>query len=239
MPNGNTLQIAVCDDSQSDLLEITDMTSHILRQADILFNITEYDNGLSLLSDMQNGRQFHVLLLDVMMSEPDGMEIAAELRRHGDNTQIVFISANREMALRGYEVSAVRYLAKPPEEDKLKEALLYCYRGWQAKKEILLPTEKGLHRTPLADIQYVEAFDRGTRFVLRDDVFETRMKYSEVDAMLPKSDFLLCHRGFIVNLAWVKFIRHYEFVLKSGRTVPVGKGRYAEIHKTFVDYITR
>ena len=41
------------------------------------------------------------------------MALAAALREKGDHTAIIFISSNLEMALRGYEVEAARYLAKP------------------------------------------------------------------------------------------------------------------------------
>ena len=71
-----------------------------------------------------------------------------------------------------------------------------------------------------------------------DGVYDTKLKYSEVEAMLPKKDFLLCHRGFVINLAWAKMIRRYEFVLKNDATVPIGKARYAECHKSFLEYIT-
>ena len=141
------------------------------------------------------------------------------------------------MALCGYEVSAVRYLAKPLDESKLKEALLYCYRIWQEKKEILLPTDMGKHRTSFSDIQYVEAFNRGTRFVLANETVESRLKFGEVEAMLPRSAFVLCHRAYIVNLSCIKFIRPYEFLLRSGENVPIGKGRYPAIRKKFIDYI--
>ena len=46
----------------------------------------------------------------------------------------------------GYEVSAARYLAKPLREDQLREALLYCYKTFCEKKEILLPTTRGQRR---------------------------------------------------------------------------------------------
>lgn len=54
----------------------------------------------------------------------NGVQLAAELRKQQTKAAIVFISVDWEMALRGYEVSAVRYLAKPLEEVKLKVALL-------------------------------------------------------------------------------------------------------------------
>jgi len=83
----------------------------------------------------------------------------------------------------------------------------------------------------------VEAFDRGTRFVLSGETVETKLKFGEVEAMLPETIFVLCHRAYMVNLAEIKCIRRYEFTLKSGLAVPIGKGRYMEIHRKFMDYI--
>ena len=82
----------------------------------------------------------------------------------------------------------------------------------------------------------MEAFDRGTRFVLTDETVETKLKFSEVEAMLPKASFLLCHRAYIVNLAQTKRINQYEFLMKSGVTVPISRLRYNEINRQFVSF---
>ena len=66
----------------------------------------------------------------------------------------------------------------------------------------------------------------------------TKLKFSEVGALLPKSVFIHCHRAYIVNLSHIKHIRPYEFELKSGAAVPIGKPRYSEISKQFFSYIT-
>ena len=234
------MKIAVCDDMSEDVKRNSEMTSDVLSEENISFEISEYTCGQKLTEDIENGKSFHILLLDVVMGKSDGIDLAAKLRTIvDDDTQIVFISGNREMAMRGYEVSAARYLAKPLEREKLKEALLYCCRLLKAKKEILIPANQGKYRVSFSDIQYVEAFDRGTRFTLKNDSFESNLKFSEAERMFSEEDFLLCHRGLIVNLSWVQLIRRYEFVLKNGRTVPIGKGRYAETYKKFVDFITR
>ena len=237
MPIDYKVKLAVCDDERRDCIEISSMAKKILREANISHSISAYDNAKALLADIQNGIQFQILLLDVMMDEMDGMELAAELRKLENKAAIIFISINREMALRGYEVSAARYLEKPLHEEKLKEAILYCCRNQQEKREILLPTVQGQCRVLVSDILYVEAFDRGTRFVLEDESVECRMKFGEVEAMLPKPTFLLCHRAYIVNLSCVKYIRNYEFELKNGQIVSIGKGRYSEVHKKFVAYL--
>lgn len=239
MPHTLPIKIAVCDNVPRDLALISELSASILHNENIPHSITEYETADALMNALEQGTQYQILLLDIIMDEGmDGITLAERLRERDDRTKIIFISCNRELALRGYEVCAQRYLAKPPEEEKLREALLYCCRGMQGRRELLIQTEGRLHRIPFAEIQYVEAYDRGTRFVLEEETFETRMKYSEVEAQLPKTDFILCHRGFIVNLAWTKSIRRYEFVLKNGHTVPIGKGRYAECNKKFLDYIT-
>lgn len=232
------IRIAVCDDEPRDCIEIAGMAKHILQKENIPYTITAYDNAKALLGDIRNGVRFQILLLDVLMDEMDGLELARELRKLDNKAAIVFISSNREMALQGYEVSAARYLEKPLDEGKLNEALLYCVSNQQEKREVLFPTAQGQRRIAVADIQYAEAFDRGTRLILEGDTVESRLKFGEVERMLPNPTFLLCHRAYVVNLSCVKFIRNYEFELKNGLIVPIGKGRYAEIYKKFVAYLS-
>ena len=238
MPTDNELKIAVVDDIEQDRVQIAEQAGDILCQAKIPHSISGYADGKSLLGDLRSGKKYNLLLLDVLMDEMDGMALAKALRDQGDSTMIIFISISQEMARRGYRVEAARYLVKPLEREELKEALTYCCEKWQAKKEILLPTDKGQYRTPFPNIQFVEAFDRGTRFVLTDDTVETKLKFSQVEAMLPKSTFILCHRAYIVNLALTKHISQYEFVMKNGAVVPISRLRYNEIYRQFVDRLT-
>ena len=238
MATGIELDIAVVDDIEQDRVQIMEQTRNILCHANVPHTVSSYADGKALLADIRSGKKYNLLLLDVLMDEMDGMALAKALRDQGDSTMIIFISISQEMARRGYQVEAARYLVKPLEHEELKEAVTYCYEKWQAKKEILLPTEKGQYRTSFPNIQFVEAFDRGTRFVLTDDTVETKLKFSEVEAMLPKSTFILCHRAYIVNLALTKHISQYEFVMKNGAVVPISRLRYNEIYRMFVDRLT-
>ena len=235
MPTDNELKIAVVDDIEQDRSQIMEQTRDILRHANVAHSISCYADGKSLLDDLRSGKKYNLLLLDVLMDDMDGMALAKALRDQGNDTMIIFISISQELCRQGYHVEASRYLVKPLDKEELKEALLYCHERL-AKKEILLPTDKGHYRTSFADIQYVEAFDRGTRFVMTDETVETKLKFSEVEAMLPKASFLLCHRAYIVNLAQTKRINQYEFLMKSGVIVPISRLRYNEINRQFVSF---
>ena len=201
-------------------------------------SVTGYGDGNALLAAIRNGAKFHILLLDVMMDEMDGIGLAAALRKLGDSTAIVFISSNREMALRGYEVSAARYLAKPIDRLRLREALLYCYRTFCKKREILLPTGKGQRRIPLSDVLYAEAMGRATRLVLAHRTEEVSLKFSDLAALLPERQFALCHRSYLVNLDHIGYIRSRELELTTGEILPVSKYRLEDLQKQFIDYLS-
>lgn len=238
MLSDNQLTIAVCDDNPKDLELIRDMIRPVLQREGISHGISCYTDGRSLLADIRSGKNFHILFLDVLMEELNGLELAALLRRQKKRVPIVFISVNREMALNGYEVSAVRYLAKPVDPNRFEEALLRCVDIWKTKKEILLPTEQGEYRISVSDIQFIEAFDRGIRINTEQKIIESRLKFREAESLLPLATFIRCHRSFLVNPDHIQCIQPYKFVLRTGQHIPVGKSRYPEIRREFIQYLS-
>lgn len=237
MQRSAELKIAIVDDSARDRAHIAELTVDILRRSDIRHSVSGYADGRGLLDAIGGGAAYDLLLLDVLMDDMDGMALAKALREQGDRTQIIFISVSEEMCRRGYLVEAARYLMKPVQREELREALLHCC-DMLTKKEILLPTDKGQYRTSLADIQYAEAFERGTRFVLTDGSVDTKLKFSEVETLLRRPMFAVCHRAYVVNLALAKYITQYEFRMQSGAVVPISRHRYSEVSRQFVNYVT-
>ncbi len=229
-------KIAICEDEQKEQEEIISMIKEILQKNQIDCHISCYQSGEELLLAIQNGTKFHLLLLDVLLEGVDGIALAKQLRSLKNTTAIVFMSWNKEMALQGYEVEAVRYLAKPIQEKLLQEALLFCYRK-QTEKEILLPTTNGWHRICRSHIMYAEAQGRGITLILINERLEVQLKISEVEALLSSGSFVLCHRSYLVNLAFVQYIRYYEIELKNGKILPVSKYRFFEIKKKLMDYL--
>lgn len=230
------LHIAICDDESIDRQQAEQFTTEIMAAEGLICSISTYESATALLAAIQGGAQFHILLLDVMMEGLDGMELAAALRKLGDSTAIIFISSNREMALRGYEVSAARYLAKPLQTEQLREALLYCCKTFE-KKEILLPTTKGQRRIPLANILYAEAMERVTKLVLTDRLEEVTLKFSDLSALLPERQFQPCHRSYLVNLEHIAYIRSRDLELTTGEVLPVSRYRVEDLQKRFVAYL--
>ncbi len=140
-----------------------------MAKAGLPCSIAAYESSQTLLSDIQTGRHFDLLLLDVLMGELDGMALAAVLKKSIRTLRnVVFISTDREMAMQGYRVDAKRYLPKPLDPELLREALLHCYeetrRQLKSRNQLMLPTATGHTRVSLQDIHYAETWGRGSAF---------------------------------------------------------------------------
>ena len=232
------IHIAICDDEAADRGQTEILVKEIMGDEGITVAISIYESAVPLLAAIKGGVRFQILLLDVMMDNLDGMELAAALRELGDDTSIVFISSNREMALRGYEVEASRYLGKPIERPRLREALLFCVKKLQEKKEILLPTRRGQHSIPYSQIVFGEAVDRVTRLTLSDGVEEVTLKFSHLAGQLPQRQFVLCHRSYFVNLDYASYLRSRELELSTGAVLPVSKYRLEDLQRRMVSYLS-
>ena len=233
-----TMQVALCDDEPDALSTLRAMVLQAAAQEGFRCDCTLYSSGTDLLNAIRPNTRYHALLLDVMMNDMTGMELAAALRAQKDQTPIVFVSSNRDMAVCGYEVQAARFLTKPVEPDKIREALRLCYETGISRQSIMLLTSRGLRKVSVADIQYVETGGRELRITLTDGVETTAMKLTELTALLPQSQFIMCHRTVLVNLAYVKYLRYCELELKTGGTLPVSKYRQKTVREKLFDYLS-
>lgn len=230
-------RIAVCDDNPEDLKTISELTKQILQKESFVFELFCYQSGNQLMDVLADGLCFDLLLLDVMMPDQDGMELAALLRKKELDFPIIFISCNREMALNGYKVSAVRYLAKPVEWEDLKEALLHCISLKWRKKGLLIPSNNGNERIFPDEILYIETQIRKSHIVLTKGEIVTSLRISQLEMALAGQNFIRCHQGFLVNLSFIRTLKATELELLNGLKIPVSKHRIQDVRKAFFSYL--
>lgn len=235
--NQQVFNIAVCDDVWMSTEEIAKMTEEVCLEEQIRPEISCFQSAEKLLADIKAKSRYDLMLLDVMMPELDGMELARILRSQKEKTSIVFISSNREMAMQGYEVSAARYLAKPVDKDKLKEAILFCYGEYRKERELLIPVNGSIRKVAPKDIYYIEIVGRKSRIRMEQEEWDTGLSIAELEAMLSGQDFIRCHQSFLVNCRYIRSLRTSSMELTDGRNVPVSKHRIKEVRQAFFDYM--
>jgi two-component system LytT family response regulator len=197
--------------------------------------------------------QPQLVFLDIEMPEFNGFELIKFFDEI--NFEIIFVTAYSEYAIRAFELSAVDYLLKPVQQDKLKAAIekLKAKQANQQLKErlellqsnlqneeftrIALPVTDGLLFVEVSNIVYVEADGAYSKVYLSDASCVTvsrKIKFFE-EMLTKRKPFFRTHRSYVVNLNYVcKYNRLESYItLESEISLPVSKDRKKEFEESF------
>lgn len=163
---------------------------HRLKTLDDIRVIGEARNGREAIRKI-NELSPDLVFLDIQMPGMDGFDVIMKLQDK-NLPAIVFVTAFDEFAIKAFEVSAVDYLLKPIEDERLTEALgkvrkLLSRRQIKAQKKMLLRLvseitgesvksiaelkRKGIHEIKRREAKKLAIRDRGkTTWVKQDDI---------------------------------------------------------------------
>ncbi|MBD5156037.1 MAG: response regulator transcription factor [Butyrivibrio sp.] len=233
------LTVAVVDDDAKQTEYLTGLVNEWADSRRMAVDVRGYKNAEAFLFDYED-RQCDLLLLDIEMEGINGMELAKKLRAKGDNLPIVFITGFADYMSEGYDVEALHYLLKPLDCEKFGRVLdRYADRRGSTDEELVAETENGSMHIRVSDIMYAEAFGRSSRLYMSDGKkTDCRAGIGELRAELPASDFVSCHRSYIVNLRYVRTVNRTELTLDDGSVVLISRRLYGEVCRAFAAYYT-
>jgi len=187
-----------------------------------------------------------VVFLDIRMPGKSGLDMLTELAVK--NFEVIFVTAHNEYMLQALQFSAVDYLMKPVDEDRLIEAvqrvttrlnrehstgqaetLLYNIgkAGFPQEMRLCLPTQKGFTIVKLEEILYCEAQRSYTIFrLLNNKTIVISKPLFDYDCLLSDTVFLRVHKSFLINLFHVK-----EYIRGEGGTVIMTNGMEIEVSR--------
>ncbi len=128
--------------------------------------ISLFSDGVEILENYS--ASYDVIFLDIQMKHLDGMETAQRIRERDEDVYLVFITNMVNYAIRGYSVNALDFVLKPVNYLMLRQLLIRVEHlmAQKPKRYITLPTETGLARIDVSQIEYVETEGRGRRLYL-------------------------------------------------------------------------
>lgn len=238
------MKIAVCEDRKEEADWLCDAIRHWSLEKEIAAEITSYGDAASFTFALED-TLFDALFLDIKMPGEDGVALAKRLRRQAYDTPIVFVTGEKEYIMEGYEVEAVNYLLKPVDEDKIFRCLDRIYQKvCRQEPFILLQTEDSSVKLLQKEIYMAEVFGHRLVYTTEKGTFEVLSSMKEARKALQEEWFVLCHRGVLVNLLFVDYIRKNSLVLADHRhgfcrEVPVSRRLYAEVNDAFIHYYRR
>lgn len=231
-------RVAICDDEATSLQINEALTAQVLSEAGIEYETVCFTDMQSMIDTLsKKDVEYDVLLCDILAVGMNGIEAAKELRRLGESLSIIFISSTAEYALEGYQVDALRYIQKPIQIEKLKEALISAYRMKDTKGDTLtFQVGDKLYKIPFGEIEYLESQGRETVVSTINEQISVHMKFSDMEQLLPEDSFVRCHRSYIINMHYVKDLARYRFLTKRGVEIPVSQLQYVDVKKKFMEF---
>lgn len=231
------LKIAIIDDHASQRAHLLDMVTAWAKRNRHLAEAKQYADAQSFLFDYGEEKDFDILLLDIEMPGMNGIELAKEVRSGNSTVQIVFITGYYEYFSDGFDVSALHYLIKPTNEQKLcgvldKAVENLAYR----QRSVLLATADGEIKVSLADVLYVEAENVYIVVHAVQGNYRTRMALAKFSEQLDDT-FFKVHRSFIVALKYLKKVTRTNVTMANGDVIPISRGLYDEVHAAVIKFL--
>lgn len=198
--------------------------------------ITVYTSGQSFLAA---GEVFDLVYLDIQMEGMNGIETARALRNVQPDTLLIFVTGAREYALEAFDVSAFHYLIKPLEEAKfiqvLERALEEAGRRKARDRERLFLRARN-QTIDQSHIRYIESRGKKVEIHTQKENITIYGSMNDLQAQLGKS-FYRCHRGYLVNMAYITEYGADSITLTGGEVLYLTKKKHAEFVKAYMWYL--
>ena len=120
--------------------------------------IGRYQSAEQFLFCMKDEPHYDFAFLDIQMSKINGLQLAKMIREEDRLIFLVFTTALKKYAPKGYEVSAFRYLIKPLQENEVFQALTKASQMIEDRKREAVIVTRGdeSRRIYKDDICYIE-----------------------------------------------------------------------------------
>lgn len=199
------------------------------------------ESSVELMADIEKGKRFDIMLLDILMPGENGMTAAREVREHDTNVKIIFLTASPEFAVESYAVDAWYYQLKPIRQEDffrlMDSACAACSK--EQTHSLILRSKSGIVRVELEKLVYCEVMGRTLTFHLNSGVvLESMGRLDDLcDQLMPYPNFLRPHRSFLINMEYIANIAARSITMQNGAEVPVPHGKYSELKNRYLSYI--
>ena len=215
------LKIAVCDDVASDRQLITSL----IKKEDLFYECSSYESGEKLLWDLDSGKNFDIIFLDIFMNGISGIETAKCIRSTDDEVIIIFISSSDDFYRESYDLYAFNYLIKPLVKDKLSEVLSRAVN--KLNKDELQTIRFSFNNTfytlQCSQLMYLSSEKHIVCFYLKGgDILKSYGRLDDFIPQLPEEIFIRCHQSYIINLKFVTNMTSSDFTLGNVK-VPISR----------------
>jgi len=222
-----TIQCIIVDDEPM----AREILENHLHKIDSVNVIASCKNAVEAFNKL-NSNKIDLIFLDINMPEISGLSFVKTINK---NIKVIFTTAYREYAVDGFNLQAVDYLLKPISFERLLQAV-NKYLGENPQENpkktlgiipeksefIFVRSDRKMIKINFLEINYIESFSDYIKIHLDKKNIVTRETITNIEAKLPKNDFIRIHRSFIVSISKIESFTN-EFIEVKKKAIPISR----------------
>ena len=225
--------IAVCDDSPSDCAYMASLLSIWADRRTVPIQVHQFPSAESFLFQYPEHKALDLLLLDIEMGAMNGVSLARRIRQDNETMQLIFITGYSDYLAEGYDVSALHYLLKPIDKEKLFSVLDRALEKKRHMERCLnLDLSGQLLRIPLYEIRYLDVRQNYVTIHGKKDYTVKRPLKDFENAL--DTRFFRIGRAVLVNLTFIRRVTKMEVFLSDNTALPLPRGAYEPLNRAII-----
>lgn len=232
------MRIVICEDNKEHAEILEEMVRRWAEKEHVPIVIGRFESAEQFLFCMEDEAHYDLAFLDIQMSKINGLQLARMIRNEDRMITLVFTTALKDYALKGYEVSAFRYLVKPLQEKDIFKTLTNAKQEMEkGKREAIIVTQGDESRRIFKDdIYYIEVDNHYIILHLKEETIRFKAKLKEVEKQFEMPWFCKCHRSYIVNLKYAGKISREGVEIDGKVALPISKSQWEILNHCYMEY---
>lgn len=225
-------EIFTCADIENTLLKFSEKC-HISIEIEVFYSGKEFKKNI------EEGKYYDILFLDIKLPDINGINIANIIRNNMQNeqTQIIYISSKTEYALDLFKTRPMDFLVKPFTNNEVIEEFK------QAKKLIDREStnfefsfKNEYYKIPLNKIIYFQSEEHKILLYTEKDIFKFYDKLDNIVKEIQSDDFWKIHKSYLINHMFITKYTYESVEMKNNIVLPISQSNRKEIRNKLLNY---
>ncbi|MGN7938599.1 LytR/AlgR family response regulator transcription factor [Virgibacillus sp. 6R] len=207
------IKVGLVDDQKYDLEKLT-ITLSKEENIEIVFATNNSEEAYALIKE----GNIDLLITDIEMPALSGYELADFINSYAMDISVIFVTGHSGYAVHAFELNVLDYIMKPFSKERLLKGINRLQKKNEVvdKAKLVLKNKSEIFFIDKKDIIYIERTGRSTTINTSGGEYTTYQTLNELEEELSGSHFVRSHRGFIINIHYVK---NFSLYTKNSYTV--------------------
>ncbi|MCD8307157.1 MAG: LytTR family DNA-binding domain-containing protein [Clostridia bacterium] len=220
------LKIAICDDEESALEIVAGAVESCFKNKGVSIILDKFQSVTQIEQRMAE-TAYDLLLLDIRLSNQDGIAFAAKLREKGNEVPVIFVSSAEERVFDTFAVKPFGFIRKSHFFEDTVSVLDAFISSVQKERagHMIIKYNGRLVTIDASSVMYIESLGREQTIHFSKDgrTMTVMSSMQKFDDDLKSMGFMRIHKSYLVNYRFIRLIDTDEVVLTDNTRIPIGR----------------